>query len=98
MDRNSQYDPPRLRGTEVRQGFFSVSQCLGVSFSVIVATTLMISLPGPVYAQHDTAADLLDGGRAYAERCATCHGPNGDLVPNIDFSRGQFRRPIDRKS
>jgi putative heme-binding domain-containing protein len=45
-------------------------------------------------AQHETAADLLDGGRAYADRCATCHGPNGDLVPNIDFSRGQFRRPM----
>jgi len=52
------------------------------------------ALPGPALAQHDTAADLLDGGRAYAERCATCHGPNGDLVPNIDFSRGQFRRPM----
>lgn len=45
-------------------------------------------------AQHETAADLLDGERAYRDRCANCHGPNGDLIPNIDFSRGQFRRPM----
>ena len=45
-------------------------------------------------AQHETAADLLDGQRAYSDRCATCHGPNGDLIPGIDFSRGQFRRPM----
>ena len=45
-------------------------------------------------AQHETAADLLDGERAYRDRCANCHGPNGDLVPGIDFTRGQFRRPM----
>ena len=92
---SSNHDTLRLRGTDVRQEFFSVPQCLGVSFRVIVATALiMTTLPGTAVAQHDTAADLLDGGRAYSERCATCHGPNGDLVPNIDFSRGQFRRTL----
>lgn len=45
-------------------------------------------------AQHETAADLLDGERAYRDRCANCHGPNGDLVPGINFSAGQFRRPM----
>ena len=45
-------------------------------------------------AQHETAQDLLDGQRAYGERCATCHGPNGDLIPNINFSAGVFRRPM----
>ena len=50
--------------------------------------------PSAARAQHETAADLLDGQRAYSERCATCHGPNGDLIPNIDFGRGQFRRPM----
>ena len=47
-----------------------------------------------VWAQHETAQDLLDGQRAYGERCATCHGPNGDLVPNINFTAGVFRRPL----
>ena len=69
-------------------------QCLGVTSRVIVATAVFFAASQPVFAQHETAQDLLDGGRAYAERCVTCHGPNGDLVPNIDFSRGQFRRPM----
>ena len=59
-----------------------------------LVAVFIASVPGPANAQHDTAADLLDGGRAYSERCATCHGPNGDLVPNIDFTRGQYRRPM----
>jgi putative heme-binding domain-containing protein len=47
------------------------------------------------WAQHETAQDLLDGQRAYSDRgCANCHGPNGDLIPGINFSAGQFRRPM----
>ena len=47
------------------------------------------------WAQHETAQDLLDGQRAYSERgCGNCHGPNGDLIPGINFSAGQFRRPM----
>ncbi len=92
---SNDYDTLRLRGTEVHQGFFLMTRCLSVSLRVMVATAVMIAaLPASANAQHETAADLLDGGRAYSERCATCHGPNGDLVPNIDFSRGQFRRPM----
>lgn len=48
----------------------------------------------PAAAQHETAADLLDGERAYQASCANCHGANGDLVAGIDFGRGQFRRPL----
>ena len=47
------------------------------------------------WAQHETAQDLLDGERAYRDRgCANCHGPNGDLIPGINFSAGQFRRQM----
>ncbi len=45
-------------------------------------------------AQHETAADLLDGERAYRNECANCHGPDGDLIAGIDLGRGQFRRPL----
>jgi mono/diheme cytochrome c family protein len=55
---------------------------------------LILCCVTPAAAQHETAQDLLDGQRAYSERCVTCHGPNGDLIPNIDFTRGQFRRPM----
>jgi putative heme-binding domain-containing protein len=45
-------------------------------------------------AQHETAQDLIDGERAYRDRCANCHGPNGDQVTGINFSAGQFRRTM----
>jgi len=45
-------------------------------------------------AQHETAADLLDGERAFRQTCANCHGPDGDLITGIDLGRGQFRRPM----
>jgi putative heme-binding domain-containing protein len=45
-------------------------------------------------AQHETAADLLDGERAYRSSCANCHGPDGDLIAGIHLGRGQFRRPM----
>src|SRR6266581_1370466 len=45
-------------------------------------------------AQHDTAQDIEDGGRAFRNTCANCHGPDGDEVAGIDLGRGQFRRPM----
>lgn len=45
-------------------------------------------------AQHETAADLVDGERAYRNTCANCHGPDGDVITGIDLGRGQFRRPM----
>jgi putative heme-binding domain-containing protein len=69
-----------------------------VALSVAAYATPALSLPERLddvpLAQHETAADLLDGERAYQANCANCHGANGDLVPNIDFSRGQFRRTM----
>jgi putative heme-binding domain-containing protein len=45
-------------------------------------------------AQHATAFDIEDGGRAFASNCAACHGPDGDLIAGIDLGRGLFRRPL----
>lgn len=47
-----------------------------------------------VLAQHETAFDVEDGGRRYETACASCHGPDGDLIAGIDFGRGQYRRPL----
>jgi cytochrome c oxidase cbb3-type subunit 3 len=47
-----------------------------------------------LFAQHDTAADIVDGGRAFQNNCANCHGPDGNEVAGIDLGRGQFRRTM----
>ena len=49
---------------------------------------------GALLAQHETAADIEDGGRVFRDTCANCHGPDGDEVAGIDLGRGQFRRPL----
>src|SRR5205809_7765698 len=65
----------------------------------IIACGLLLAAVGsvvrtPVYAQHETAADLLDGERAFKASCANCHGPDGDQIQGIDLGRGRFRRPM----
>lgn len=42
--------------------------------------------------QHNTAADIDDGGRVFRDTCANCHGPDGNEVAGIDLGRGVFRR------
>jgi putative heme-binding domain-containing protein len=63
--------------------------------TVIAVFTLSASMtPAIALAQHETAADLLDGERAYRGSCANCHGPDGDAIAGIDLGRGQFRRQL----
>ncbi len=33
-----------------------------------------------------------DGERLYMENCAECHGPEGDVVPDVSLMQGRFRR------
>jgi putative heme-binding domain-containing protein len=71
----------------------------GVSRVVLVVALAVVAGPrGPalpvVFAQHETAFDVEDGGRAFRNTCANCHGPDGDEVAGIDLGRGQFRRPL----
>jgi putative heme-binding domain-containing protein len=55
---------------------------------------LTASLSSSAIAQHATAFDIEDGGRAFENFCAGCHGPDGNLITGIDFGRGVFRRPL----
>jgi putative heme-binding domain-containing protein len=65
------------------------------AFAVFVlATTGLLAASGALSAQHATAFDIEDGGRAFRNSCANCHGPDGDQVAGIDLGRGQFRRPL----
>ena len=43
---------------------------------VLVAAGLLAA-SGALSAQHATAFDIEDGGRAFRNSCANCHGPEG---------------------
>jgi putative heme-binding domain-containing protein len=62
--------------------------------AALLAAGLGIFAPRTVAGQHETAADLLDGERAFKNSCANCHGPDGDVIPGIDLGRGRFRRTM----
>jgi putative heme-binding domain-containing protein len=65
------------------------------SYAVIVLVAAsLFAAGGALSAQHATAFDIEDGGRAFRNTCANCHGPDGDQVAGIDLGRGQFRRPL----
>src|SRR5215216_3733992 len=56
-----------------------------------VAVALLIGATASAQ-QHETAADVEDGGRVFRSSCANCHGQDGDQVPSVDLGRGQFKR------
>ena len=39
-------------------------------------------------------SDIDAGARVYGRQCATCHGPNGNLIAGIDLRNQQFRRGL----
>jgi putative heme-binding domain-containing protein len=61
---------------------------------LLVLTAGFLVAPDSLRAQHATAYDIEDGGRAFRTSCANCHGPDGNEIPGIDLGRGQFRRPL----
>ena len=65
-----------------------------IVLTVLLASVAWFASRNPVYAQHETAADLLDGERAFKASCANCHGPDGDQIQGIDLGRGRFRRTM----
>ena len=57
--------------------------------SVLMTTVTVVSM----FAQHGySTAEIAEGGRLFQASCARCHGPDGDGVAGVNFSRGQFRR------
>jgi cytochrome c oxidase cbb3-type subunit III len=37
-------------------------------------------------------AEVEAGGRLYQANCTGCHGPEGDAIAGVNFSKGQYRR------
>ena len=71
-----------------------IGRAARVAVTVLTMAWGCLVVPGPASAQHETAADLLDGERAFRNSCANCHGPDGNVIAGIDLGRGQFRRPL----
>ena len=64
------------------------------ALACVLALLVSVSAATTLRAQHETAADIEDGGRVFRNSCANCHGPDGDQVAGIDLGRGQFRRAL----
>jgi len=60
----------------------------------LLTLAVTVAWAGAALAQHNTAADIEDGGRVFQNNCANCHGPDGNEVAGIDLGRGQFRRTM----
>jgi putative heme-binding domain-containing protein len=58
----------------------------------MVGVVCAILVPAIGFAQHETAFDVEDGGRAFRNSCQSCHGPDGDEIPGVDLGRGVFKR------
>ena len=71
-----------------------ISRAARIAVSTAAMAFGCMILPPAAFAQHETAADLLDGERAFRNSCANCHGPDGNVIAGIDLGRGQFRRPL----
>ena len=64
-------------------------------FAVLALSVSIARLPA--IAQHETAADLLDGERAYRNTCANCHGTGGVSVGDVESLAGKPREETVRK-
>lgn len=54
---------------------------------------LVLAAPAVVSAQRTyTPGDIEEGRRIFSTNCISCHGPEGDQVPGIDFGHGKFRQ------
>jgi putative heme-binding domain-containing protein len=66
---------------------------VGIALSV---TLIAWSATPPAWGQEPshgvTPAELERGGQVYLASCASCHGANGDTLPNVDLASGTFRR------
>jgi mono/diheme cytochrome c family protein len=90
---NSGQQPVGETAARVRAGRSPYHRHKRVCRATLVAAGLFVA-GSSLSAQHATAFDIEDGGRAFRNTCANCHGPDGDQIAGIDLGRAQFRRPL----
>jgi putative heme-binding domain-containing protein len=61
----------------------------GQAFGIVAAA---LALSGAVVAQRFVPVEVEAGSRLFQANCTGCHGPEGDGVPGVNFSKGQYRR------
>ena len=61
---------------------------------IAVLGVLALFASGALLAQQGKylPGEIEGGGRLYSANCTGCHGPEGDGVAAVNFSKGQFRR------
>ena len=69
---------------------------LRVSVALAVLTFGIAAASGwaqaPAAPQRGPPGPPPNGEQLYMENCAECHGPEGDVVPDVDLGHGRFRR------
>ena len=61
------------------------------SVGAVVVAGLCVASAGFAQ-QRYLPGEIEGGGRLYQANCTNCHGPEGDGVAAVNFSKGQFRR------
>ena len=61
------------------------------SVGTVVVAGLCAASAGFAQARY-LPGEIEGGGRLYSANCTGCHGPEGDGVAAVNFSKGQFRR------
>jgi len=58
-----------------------------------VRVFVWLAAAGSLLAQHTFSLnDVEEGRRFYEASCSRCHGPEGNLIPGVDFGHGKFLR------
>lgn len=70
-----------MLGASVAPAVLIFAVCTSVSWAQAPVTP-NVGPPGPPP----------NGEQLYMENCAECHGPEGDVVPDVDLGHGRFRR------
>ena len=65
---------------------------LSIAMSIFFVAAIPARLAAQTQDHTYSSADIEVGSRLYAQNCALCHGPNGDLVAAVNLRTGQFRR------